>query len=132
MQAQISTPVFDNKKMNWGLTVNFGKQTSEITKVIGSDVILLSSAGSTNYILRPGLKIGQLFGYKMLRKVDQVNGKGVPVIPVANQSLYEVASNGYVVNKTTKQPVADPTPYDFGDPNPKFNMAFINDFNFKL
>jgi TonB-linked SusC/RagA family outer membrane protein len=131
MQAQINTTVFSNKKINWNFTANFGKQTSEITKVIGSDVILLSSAGSTNYILRPGLKIGQLFGYKMLRQVDQMNGKGQFVIPQAQQANYEVASNGYVVNKTTKQPVADPTPYDFGDPNPKFNMSFINDFNYK-
>jgi TonB-dependent starch-binding outer membrane protein SusC len=131
IQAQLITPVYVTKNINWNLTVNFGKQTSEITKVIGSDVILLSSAGSTNYILRPGLKIGQLFGYRMLRSVNQVNGKGDPVIPVAQQVNYEVASNGYVVNKTTKQPIADPTAVDFGDPNPKFNMSFINDFSYK-
>jgi TonB-dependent starch-binding outer membrane protein SusC len=131
IQAQLIIPVLGTKNMNWNFTANFGKQTSEITKVIGSDVILLSSAGSTNYILRPGLKIGQLFGYKMLRSVTQVNGKGDPVIPAAQQANYEVASNGYVVNKTTKQPIADPTGVDFGDPNPKFNMAFINDFSYK-
>jgi len=131
IQAQLITPVYSTKNINWNFTVNFGKQTSEITKVIGSDVILLSSAGSTNYILRPGLKIGQLFGYKMLRSVDQTDIKGIPVIPVAQQANYEVASNGYVVNKTTKQPIADPTAVDFGDPNPKFNMSFINDFSYK-
>jgi hypothetical protein len=131
IQAQINTSVYTSKKLNWNFTANFGKQTSEITKVIGSDVVLLSSAGSTNYILRPGLKIGQLFGYKMLTAVDQKNAAGAYVIPQAQHSLYEVASNGYVVNKSTKQPIADPTPYDFGDPNPKFNMAFINDLNYK-
>ena len=131
VQAQFMTPVLTSKNSNWNFTINFGKQTSEITKVIGSDVILLSSAGSTNYILRPGLKIGQLFGYKLLRSITQADGKGTPVIPVAQQANYEVASNGYVVNKTTKQPIADPTAVDFGDPNPKFNMSFINDFSFK-
>lgn len=131
IQAQLITPVLTTKNINWNFTANFGKQTSEITKVIGSDVILLSSAGSTNYILRPGIKIGQLFGYKFLHAVDQTDGAGNPVIPKANQGNYEVASNGYVVDKTSKQPVVDPTRYDFGDPNPKFNMAFINDFSYK-
>jgi TonB-dependent starch-binding outer membrane protein SusC len=131
VQAQLTTPVYTTKNSNWNLTVNFGKQTSEITKVIGADVILLSSAGSTNYILKPGIKIGQLFGYKMLRAVDQKDAAGNYVIPQSQHSAYEVASNGYVVNKATKQPIADPTRYDFGDPNPKFNMSFINDFNFK-
>jgi TonB-dependent starch-binding outer membrane protein SusC len=131
IQAQLTTPVLVTKNINWNFTANFGKQTSEITKVIGADVILLSSAGSTNYILRPGIKIGQLFGYRMLRAVDQKNGAGNYVIPEAQHGNYEVASNGYVVDKNTKQPIADPTRYDFGDPNPKFNMSFINDFSFK-
>jgi TonB-linked SusC/RagA family outer membrane protein len=131
IQAQLTAPVYSTKNINWNFTANFGKQTSEITKVIGSDVILLSSAGSTNYILRPGIKIGQLFGYKFLHKVDQTNAAGAYVIPQNLHANYEVASNGFVVDKTTKQPVVDPTRYDFGDPNPKFNMSFINDFSFK-
>ena len=131
IQAQITTPVYTSRDINWNFTANFGKQTSEITKVIGSDVILLSSAGSTNYILRPGIKIGQLFGYKFLHSVDQKDGNGNEVIAKANQGNYEVASNGFVVDKTSKQPIVDPTRYDFGDPNPKFNLSFLNDFSYK-
>ncbi len=131
IQAQLITPVYTTKNINWNFTVNFGKQTSEITSVNGADVILLSSAGSTNYILRPGMKIGQLFGYKFLHQVDQKNIDGAYVIPIANHGNYEVASNGFVVDKTTKQPVVDPTRYNLGDPNPKFNMSFLNDFSFK-
>jgi TonB-dependent starch-binding outer membrane protein SusC len=131
IQAQLNTPVLTTKNINWNFTMNFGTQTSEITKVIGADVVLLSSAGSTNYILRPGIKIGQLFGYKFLHSVDQKDANGNEVIAKANQVNYEVASNGFVVDKTSKQPIVDPTRYDFGDPNPKFNMSFINDFSYK-
>ena len=42
-----------------------------------------------------------------------------------------MASNGYVVNKTTKQPIFSPEKVSFGDPNPKFNMSFINFLSFK-
>jgi TonB-dependent starch-binding outer membrane protein SusC len=129
-QFSINATVFQDKKINWNLTVNYGNQSSEITKVVGSDVVLLSSAGSTNYVLRPGLKIGQLFGYKLLTKVDQKDINGNLVIPAANHGNYEVASNGYVVDKNTKLPVADPVRVSLGDPNPKFNMSFINDISY--
>jgi hypothetical protein len=82
--------------------------------------------------LKPGLKIGQLFGFLMLRSVDQIEpSTGQPVIPKASQGDYEVASNGWVVNKLTKQPKGTAGQYAFGDPNPKFNMGFINNFNYK-
>jgi hypothetical protein len=42
-----------------------------------------------------------------------------------------VASNGYVVDKATKQPFFSQKLYSFGDPNPKFNMSFINDLTYK-
>lgn len=131
IQAQLIATVLNTKALSWNFTANFGKQTSEITKVIGSDVILLSSAGSTNYILRPGIKVGQLFGYKFLHSLDQVDGNGNLVIPKSNWGNYEVASNGFVVDKASKQPIADPMRYDFGDPNPKFNMSFLNDLSYK-
>jgi hypothetical protein len=66
-----------------------------------------------------------------LHDVNQLAPNKQPFIPVANQANYEVASNGYVVNKTTKQPFATPTRFSLGDPNPKFNMSFINDLNYQ-
>ena len=42
-----------------------------------------------------------------------------------------MASNGWVVNKTTKAPYFSTKQFAFGDPNPKFNMSFINDFSWK-
>lgn len=130
LQLSINSTAYSGKKLTWNTTINWGHQTSEITKVIGADVVLISSAGSTNYVLKPGLKIGQLFGYHLLRQVDEKNAAGDYIIPTASHGNYEVASNGYVVDKASKRPVANPASSSFGDPNPKFNMSFINDLSF--
>lgn len=131
-QASLNLNVLSKRNFNWDMITNFSNQTSEITSIKGPDVVVLSSAGSTGLTLKAGQKIGQLFGFLMLRSVDQADPlTGQPFIPKANQSQYEVASNGYVVNSATKQPVVSPKQYSFGDPNPKFNMSFINNFSYK-
>ncbi len=131
-QASLNLNILNKKNFNWDMTTNFSQQTSEITSIKGPDVVVLSNAGSTGITLKAGQKIGQLFGYLLLRSVDQIEpSTGLPVIPKANQGNYEVASNGYVVNSTTKQPIGTSGLYSFGDPNPKFNMSFINNFSYK-
>ena len=131
-QASLNLSILNKKDFNWDMTTNFSNQTSEITYIKGPDVVVLSGAGSTGLTLKAGQKIGQLFGFLLLRSVDQIEpSTGLPVIPKANQANYEVASNGYVVNSTTKQPVNTVGQYSFGDPNPKFNMSFINNFSYK-
>ena len=130
IQASLAVEVFKTSSFTWNLTTNFTKARSKISGVSSpGEVVLLSSAGSTNYVLKPGQKIGQLIGYLGLHSVNAVDpGTGQPYIPLADQGNYVVASNGWVVNKTSKQPYFTPNPYSFGDPNPKFNMSFINDF----
>lgn len=132
IQASLNLGVLSMRDFSWDMTTNFSKQSSEITSISGPDVVLLSSAGSTGITLKAGQKIGQLFGFLVLKSVDQIDpNTGNPFIAKADQGNYEVASNGYVVNKTTKQPIASPGQYSFGDPNPKFNMSFINNFSYK-
>lgn len=131
-QVSLNSTVYSGSNLTWNTTVNYGSQTSKILSVIGNQPILMTAAaGSTNYILQPGLKIGQLYGNKMLHAVDARDENGEYFIPEAQQGNYAVASNGYVVNKTTKQPYLTANKYSFGDPNPKFNMSFINEFNYK-
>lgn len=131
-QFSLNTPVFSGSKLNWNLTTNFGKQYSEITAVKGNgQVVVIASAGSSNYVLKAGEAVGQLYGYKMLHSVDQVDENGVPWIPVDQQQNYEVASNGYVVHKTTKQPISTSRLYSLGNSFPKFNMSFINELSYK-
>src|SRR5678810_519746 len=71
----------------------------------------------------------------MLHAVDEINpATNDYYIPKADQAKFAVASNGWVVysNPTDpnyKQPYVTPDQYSFGDPNPKFNMSFINEVN---
>ncbi|GAB3957875.1 TonB-dependent receptor [Spirosoma harenae] len=132
IQMSLNSTVYSGSNLKWNTTINFGKQSSKIVAVRGdAPVVVTSNAGSTNYVLKAGEKIGQLYGYKTIGSVDARDANGNFFIPQADQEAYTVASNGYVVNKTTKQPYFTADKFSFGDPNPKFNMSFINDFTFK-
>jgi len=135
MQISLNTSAYTSKNVKWNFTVNFSRQSSEITFVKDKPVVLISNAGSSGYVLEAGKKIGQLFGYLMLHSVDQINpATGDFFIPKAQQPDFAVASNGWVVYSNAakpnyKQPYVTPNQYSFGDPNPKFNMSFINEVN---
>lgn len=131
-QFSINASAYSGSSIKWNTTVNYGKQTSEILSLnTGLPVIATSNVGSTNYILSPGYKIGQLYGYKAVHSLTERGPDGNFFIPEVQQANYTVASNGYVVNKATKQPFFTADKYSFGDPNPKFNMSFINDVSYK-
>lgn len=131
-QFSINSTAYQGGALTWNTTINYGKQTSEILSInTGQPIVILSSAGSTNYVLKAGDKVGQLYGYKTLSRVDAKAPDGSYFIPESEQSLYTVASNGYVVSKATKQPYFTADKFSFGDPNPKFNMSFINDITYK-
>lgn len=132
IQFGLNAALLASKTFSWNFTTNFGHATSKILSTDGPPVVLTASAGSTGYVLQAGEKVGQLFGYYTLKSVDQVDKTtGQPFISKANQASYSVASNGVVVNTATKQPFVTPNLYSFGDPNPKFNVSFINEFNYK-
>ncbi|WP_462253574.1 SusC/RagA family TonB-linked outer membrane protein [Ferruginibacter sp.] len=132
IQASINATVLNSKNINWNFTTNYSKQTSQIESVKGgAEIIVISNAGSSNYILRAGEKIGQLYGNNMITSITQTNAKGEPYIPAASHGLYTVASNGWVVDKVTKIPFVTPEKVALGDPNPKFNMSFINELSYK-
>ncbi|TAE12086.1 MAG: SusC/RagA family TonB-linked outer membrane protein [Bacteroidetes bacterium] len=132
IQASLNLNVVSTKNWNWNFITNFSKQVSKVDKVLlDAEIIKQSAAGSSQYIIRAGERIGQLYGYLMLNSVDQRDPSGNFFIPQTSHGDYEVASNGYVVNKTTKQPFLSTGRYSLGDPNPKFNMSFINEVTFK-
>ena len=131
-QASLNLNILQKKDFSWDMTTNFSKQTSEITSTNGAEIVVTSSAGSSNYVLKAGDKIGQLFGFLMIRDLNAINpATGLPAIPDAQKSLYTVASNGWVVEKATKRPYNIPGQFSFGDPNPLFNMSFINNLTYK-
>jgi len=129
-QASLNINVLQAKGFNWNFTTNFSNETSRIDKINGPPIILTSAAGSTQEVLIAGQKIGQIYGYKALTSLDQKNQAGVPYINAADYGNYEIV-NGRVVNKTTKGVQFTNEVYALGDPNPKFNMSFINSFNYK-
>lgn len=132
IQASLNIDVLSTKNLNWNFTTNFSKQNSKVTKVLAdAEIIKQSAAGSSQYVIKAGEQIGQIYGYLFLNSVEAKDPSGNFFIPEANHGLFEVASNGYVVNKTTKQPFASSGRYSLGDPNPKFNMSFINELNFQ-
>ncbi|HVF97678.1 MAG TPA: hypothetical protein VM871_10165, partial [Flavisolibacter sp.] len=132
IQASLNLHIIKGRNLTWNMTTNFSKQTSEITSVKGNaEIVVLSNAGSSNYVLRAGEKIGQLYGNLLLTSVDQADAAGKPYIAKAQQANYTLASNGWVVDKATKQPFVTPNKVSFGDPNPTFNMSFINEVSFK-
>ena len=128
-EASLNIEAYTSKKFTWNFTANFGTQTSTIDKINGPDIILASSAGSTALVLSAGRKIGQIFGYKALRSFDAKNSQGVAYINPADYGNYEIVQ-GRVVNRTTKGIQFANESSSFGDPNPKFNMSFINNFAF--
>jgi TonB-dependent starch-binding outer membrane protein SusC len=131
-QFSLNTQIADMSDFKWNMIVNFGHQSSEITAVRGAPVVLTSAAGSTGYTLKAGDKIGQIFGYLGLHSLTDKSPDGKDFLLNQDQvANYEVASNGWVVNKTTKAPYFSAGQYSFGDPNPKFNMAFINSVTYK-
>ncbi|MDP1844652.1 MAG: SusC/RagA family TonB-linked outer membrane protein [Sediminibacterium sp.] len=132
IQASLNLNVYRNKDWNWDFTANFSKQKSWVDKVLNNaQLIKTSNAGSSQYIVRAGEKIGQIYGYIFPKSLDEVDPDGVPYFTAAEKANYVVASNGYVVNKTTRQPFASAKRFALGDPNPKFNMSFINSVNYK-
>jgi len=120
-----------SKQFTWDFTTNFNTQTSKIGSVsTGQDIIITSSAGYGNYVLRAGDRIGQLYGLKVFTSVDQTKQNGTPYIAKADQGKYQLV-DGHLVDTATKGMMFTNELYAFGDPNPKFNMAFINNFSYK-
>ncbi len=131
IQASLNIPVFKSKIWAWDFTVNFGKSKSIIDNVKGEVASFTASAGSTQLKLIPGQVIGQIFGYKALTSITQLREDGKTLfLDPSVQSNYTIVE-GRVVDKRTKAIYFSDEAGFIGDPNPKFNMSFINGFTYK-
>ena len=134
VQASLNLGIFKSKDFTYDLTTNFGSQSSMIDNIIGGDIILTTSAGSTSLVLTAGQKIGQIFGYKAFTSLDQTRKDGSLYIAKADQGKYQlVNANGrtFVVDTATKVIQFTNETYPLGTGTPKFNMSFINSFSYK-
>lgn len=127
-QISLDAAVHQKENFNWNFGVRFGKSKSIVERIANGRDVTLGDSGSGEFILREGESVGAFFGYKYLTSIDQTDVDGNLYIPTADAGDYEVV-NGMVVNKATKAVKFTTDKYNLGDPNPKFNMSFINDFN---
>ncbi len=89
LRVALNATMYNGSALKWHSTVNYGKQTSEIEAIsTGQPVVVTSNAGSTNYVLTPGQKIGQLFGYRMIHSVDATDESGAFYIPAIEGELF--------------------------------------------
>lgn len=129
-QFSLNIPVYNGKKFNWDFTTNWGHQLSKIEAIAGgADIILLSTAGNAALVLTPGQPIGQIYGYKALTSLDYTRKDGTRYIQPSDENQYEIV-DGRVVKKSDYQMQFTDETYALGNPNPKFNASFINNFTY--
>lgn len=127
----LNLPIYKSRNLSWDFTTNFGHQTTTVRAIHGApNVILNTSAGSTALVLAPGSKIGQIYGAKAFTSLDQRKLDGTAYIDKANYGKYQIV-NGRVVDTATKGIQFTDDAYSFGDPNPKFNVSFINAVSYR-
>jgi TonB-dependent starch-binding outer membrane protein SusC len=127
-QASLDLDIINKDNFNWNFGVRFGTSRSMIDRISNGKDIALGSTGAGQFVLKEGASIGAFFGFRPLANVDEVNSQKVRYIPVAEVGNYEVV-NGYVVNKATRAVRFTTELAPIGDPNPKFNMTFLNNFS---
>ncbi|GAB4045959.1 SusC/RagA family TonB-linked outer membrane protein [Spirosoma litoris] len=131
VQFSLTIPVYKSPGLKWDFTTNFGHQISKIDAISGgADIILTSNAGSTALVLTPGQPIGQVYGYKALTSLDYTRHDGTKYISEADRNNYTIV-DGRVVKKSDYQIQFTDETYPLMNPNPKFNMSFINGVSFK-
>jgi TonB-dependent starch-binding outer membrane protein SusC len=130
-QWSLNLPVYHASSFTWDFTTNWGHQVSKVTSIQGgADIVLTSAAGSTALVLHPGSIIGQIYGYKAITSLNNpelVAYNNAQGLSASNYSLV----NGRVVLNSDQQIQFSATATPIGNPNPKFNSAFINTFGYK-
>ncbi|HZH64579.1 MAG TPA: SusC/RagA family TonB-linked outer membrane protein [Flavisolibacter sp.] len=126
-QASLDADLFNQNNFTWDFGIRFGTSKSTVDRISNGKDIALGSTGAGQFVLRQGASVGAFFGFRPLRDVNETTSAKVRYIPDAQVGNFEVV-NGYVVNKTTKAVVFTTELQPIGDPNPKFNMTFLNNF----
>jgi TonB-linked SusC/RagA family outer membrane protein len=127
LQFSLVLQAYKSNNLSWTFTTNFGRQNSVVESIKGDAEIAVGWN-----VLKPGDQVGQFYGYLMLNDLDAINpATSERFIHVDSTQFYQVAGNGWVVDKRTKRPFMSSDKYALGDPYPDFNASFIHDFTFK-
>ncbi|MEO5563775.1 MAG: SusC/RagA family TonB-linked outer membrane protein, partial [Chitinophagaceae bacterium] len=128
-QASLDADMIARDNFSWDFGLRFGTSKSTIDRISNGKDIALGSTGAGQFVLSQGASVGAFFGFSPLSDVNQTNGAKVRYIPENEVGNYEVV-NGYVTNKTTHAVRFTTELKPIGDPNPDFNMTFLNNFTF--
>jgi hypothetical protein len=120
LQFSMTTQVFTLPKLEWTFTTMFNKCAYHL------ELNQIGYLSLGDYFFLPGENLNLATSNLLLTSVNQKDANGAPFIPPSQQNDYTVASNGVVVNSTTRTPATAQTEIFKGDPSPKFNMSFIN------
>lgn len=126
-EFSLDADILNKKDFTWDFGIRFGTSKSEVDRISNGKEIALGGGGSGQFVLKEKVSVGAFFGIQPLTSIDQTSSKGIRYISEANAANYEVV-NGMVVNKTTKAVQFTTEKVQMGDPNPKFNMSFFNNF----
>jgi TonB-dependent starch-binding outer membrane protein SusC len=129
-QFSIDMDIYNGDNLKWDLLTNYGTSKSYVDATSDGKDIPLVWANAATYTLKPGEKIGTIYGYKALTSVDQKDPEGNNYIDPADAENY-VLVGGRVVDKNSKAVQFTSDKYYLGNTTPKFNMAFINNFTYK-
>jgi hypothetical protein len=123
--------VYKSKPFTWNFLTTFGQYTTLINDIYGiANQLPLKWPNAANFSLIEGQPIGALYGYKILRSVNQTDPSGKAYIADNLQGNYEIV-NGFVTDKTTKRVVFTTDKQYIGTTAPRFNMSFTNTFTYK-
>jgi TonB-dependent starch-binding outer membrane protein SusC len=126
-QASLDMDLVNSDKFSWDFGVRFGTSKTVVDRISNGKDIALGQNGAGQFVLKQGASLGAFFGFMPLSDVNQTNRNRVRYIPENEVGNYEIV-NGYVVNKTTRAVRFTTELFPIGDPNPKFNMTFLNTF----
>ncbi|HEX5652193.1 MAG TPA: SusC/RagA family TonB-linked outer membrane protein, partial [Chitinophagaceae bacterium] len=126
-QASLDADLINRNKFSWDFGIRFGASKSIVDRISNGKDIALGSTGAGQFVLKQGASIGAFFGFRPLRSVTETTGKGERYIPDSEIQNYEIV-NGMVVHKTNRTVRFTTELEPIGDPNPKFNMTFLNNF----
>ena len=127
-QFSLDAPIYSGENFRWKFGARFGQSKSIIDKISNGKDIAIGDSGSGQFVLREGEEVATFFGRSPLSSIDQRKADGTHYLDQSNAANYEVV-NGMVVNKMSKAVQFTSDNVKIGNPNPKFNMTFLNSFN---
>jgi len=120
----LDVSVYNGANVTWDLSTRWGYYRATVTKIANGQPII-----DGGFAIMQGKPLGLFYVQTLLTNINQLGPDGkTPLIPVANQGNYVVASNGYVVNTKTNAAVYTPA-NDLsvdGHAYPDFTSSLIN------